>query len=176
MSQKERLKHRKLPSVTESILVDDPTNALRSFQRAQRVWEHAVRSGDAEQVNRTQAALTRAEKKLDTCYEHIVLRALRPKEYEELIGEHPPTPEQVAEAPSPHERPQWDRETFRPALLAACAENDMTAEDWVEFIEEHAATGEGNKLFVAAIAVNESVRLPEAAMLPKGSALTRSSL
>lgn len=176
MTQKDRLKQRARPSVTQSILIDDPTEATRQAQRAAQVYKQAVRSEDKAEIKRTKAALTRATNKLDACYEHITFRSLPPAVYETLIGEHPPTAEQMAAAPGPDERPQWNRDTFRPALLEACAENDMTVDDWVDFLKEHSSRGEGDALFVAALAVNENARLPEAAMLPKGSPLTGNSL
>jgi len=174
-SQRDRMMNRSLPSVTQPIAIDDPTAALRALAHAERVHQHAVRSGDEAEIKRTKTALTRAKNKHDACYEYLTIRALRPKAYEKLMAEHPPTPEQSAAAPAPHEAPQWDRETFRPALLAACVEGDMTAEDWAVWLEEHSARGEGDKLFVVTLALNEAERLPESVMLPKGSPLTPSS-
>lgn len=174
-SQRDRLMNRTLPSVTQAIAIDDPTSALRALSHADRVHQHAVRSGDAAEIKRTKAALTRAQKKHDACFEQLTIRALRPKMYEALIAEHPPTREQTATATAPHEAPQWNRDTFRPALLAACVEGDMTAEDWAAWLEEHSSRGEGDKLFVVTLALNEAERLPESVMLPKGSPLTPSS-
>lgn len=174
-SQRDRMMNRQLPSVVQAIVIDDPTAALRALAHADRVYQHAVRSGDAAQIKRTKAALTRAQNKHDACFEHLTIRALRTPVYEKLIAEHPATPEQIAAAPAPHEAPQWNRETFRPALLAACVENDMTAEDWAAWMEEHSSRGEGDKLFVVTLALNEAERLPESVMLPKGSPLTANS-
>lgn len=173
-SQRDRLMGRELPSVAHAIAVKDPTAAIRSCNRAERVLLHAERSGDAEAIKRTKAALGRAQRKVDACYEVLTVRALLPGAYEALIADHPPTPEQVAAAPAPHEAPQWNRETFRAALLAACVDNDMTEDDWNTWLTEHASRGEGQRLFVAALAVNENERLPESVMLPKGSLRTRS--
>lgn len=174
-SQRDRMMNRQLPSVVQAIAIEDPTAALRSLAQADRVYQHALRSGDEAQIKRTKATLTRAQNRHDACFEHLTIRALRPRAYEQLIAEHPATTEQTAAAPSPHEAPQWNRETFRPALLAACVEGDMTAEDWAAWIEEHSSRGEGDKLFVVTLALNEAERLPESVMLPKGSPLTPSS-
>lgn len=173
-SQRDRLMNRELPFVTQAITLEDPTAAIRALNRAERVLQIAEQSGDAADIKRTKAARNRAQKKVDACYEVLTIRALRPKAYDELIDEHPPTPEQHAAAPEPHLAPQWNRDTFRPALLAACVDGDMTEDDWVAWLEEHSARGEGQRLFVAAIAVNENERLPESVMLPKGSLRTPS--
>lgn len=175
LSQRDRLKNRKLPSVTQPIVIEDPTAADRALKYADRVHQHALRGGDADEIKRTKAAVGRAQKKFDACFEHLTIRALRPRDYDDLIEEHPPTEEQLAAATDPLDTPQWNRETFRPALLAACIEGDMTAEDWAEWLEESSSRGEGQKLFIVTLALNEAERLPESAMLPKGSRLTPSS-
>lgn len=168
MSLKKQLRSRELPSITQTIQLTDATEAAAKLQAATLAHQRAVIRDDPEPLKRTKAALKRAQKAYDTCFAQVVLRALPPRDYEALICEHPPTDEQMA-GTTPDSAPQWNRDTFRPALLAACAEGDMTTEDWAAFLDDHSSRGEGDALFVAALAVNENRRLPEAAMLPKES-------
>jgi hypothetical protein len=170
MSLKEQLTSRARPSVTEHIEIKDPREAKAKLQQALRVLKQAEAKGDPVEVKRCKTAVTRAGKQLEKCFAKITLRALKSKPYEALIGEHPPTPEQIAEAgKNPADWPEWNEDTFYPALFAACAEGDMEEEDWSGFLEENVSRGERRRLYMAALAVNENERMPESTMLPKGS-------
>lgn len=168
MSLKKKLTDRAMPSVVQTIQLADATDAAAALQAATVTHRRAVIKDEPAELKRARAALKRAQKAYDACFAEVVLRAIPPRDYEALICDHPPTEEQMA-GTTPDDAPQWNRETFRPALIAACAEGDMTATDWAEFLAARASRGEGDALFVAALAVNENQRLPEAAMLPKGS-------
>jgi len=60
-SQRDRMMNRTLPSVTQAIAIDDPTAALRALAHAERVHQHAIRSGNEAEIKRTKTALTRAK-------------------------------------------------------------------------------------------------------------------
>ena len=109
-----------------------------------------------------------ARAEVDGCYEQIVLRAMPPADYERLIAAHPPTDEQRGKGEI------WDPDSFRPALLAACADGDMTEQDWVAFLAEHVSAAERQGLYVAALAVNEQERVAESVSVPKGWTQIRS--
>lgn len=170
MSLKDQLTTRARPSITEHIEIKDPSEAKAKLQQALRVLKHAEAKGDPAEVKRCKAAANRAGKQVEACFAKIILRALKSEAYEALIEEHPPTPEQTAKAgKNPAERPEWNEDTFYPALFAACAEGDMTEDDWAGFLEENVSRGERRRLYMAALAVNENERMPESMMLPKGS-------
>lgn len=127
-------------------------------------------------------ALAAAQAALEGCYETILLRALPltgEVTVESLIAEHPPTPDQMAKAKREREEarrlgdpvppwPSWNDDTFRPALLAATADGDMTAEDWSTMLGDRMSTGEVRGLWAACMAVNLLGRAADPVVLPKG--------
>jgi hypothetical protein len=97
--------------------------------------------------------------------EVVPLRALLPQRWDDLLGEHPPPPQQV-------ERGEvYNLATFRPALIAESVvtpdgEEPLTAADWADLALSGRITGpQYNQLFNAAWALND--RSP-AADLGKG--------
>lgn len=170
MSLKADLSERKRPSMPYSVQLTDPAEATAAVHRAERMARQAEIKGDAAEVKKRKAALTRARKQLQQCFKVFEIAALEPDEYEDLIAEHPPTREQIEKAGNdPSEMPEWNADTFYPALLAACVDDDMTAEDWAAFLKKRLSRGERRQLEYALVAINENVRLPEAMVLPKGS-------
>lgn len=161
---------RDLPSVPFSVQKSDPGKAAVDLQQAQLLlWQAETQGADKSVLGRRRAAVTRARKKVEACYETHIIKALPAESYEEVIEAHPPTPEQVeAAGKSPDERPEWNGDTFYPALLEACVDGDKTAEDWAVFLKD-LTRGELRQLKYALIALNENERLPESMMLPKGS-------
>src|SRR5690606_29530626 len=123
---------------------------------------------NSPEYRRAQRQLEAAQAEVDSCYETIVLRALPTSgavTIEKLKAAHPPTPEQLervkAERESARQRgeepppwPEWNEDTFPAALLAACAESDMTEDDWREFLANNVSAGEASGLWMAALAVN----------------------
>lgn len=170
MSLRDQLTTRALPSVTEYIEIKDPSEARGNLEKALRVLKHAEVKGDQAEVKRCKAAATRARKQHEKCFAKLTLRAMPPDDYEDLIDEHPPTPEQIAKAgKNPADWPEWNDKTFYPALFAACAEGDMEGQDWTSFLKTNVSRGERRRLYMVALAVNENERMPESTMLPKGS-------
>lgn len=167
-SLRARLAERRRPHLPYPLLVDDPTEAQQQLDAARQELRQVLIRGD--DTIAAQAAVAQAQADLDGCYAHITLTALRPADYEALIAAHPPTVVQAAETP-----PQiWNPDSFRPALLAACADGDMTADDWTSFLAERCSQGERQGLYVAALIVNEQERIAEPLVLPKGWTTNRS--
>lgn len=166
-SLRKRLADRPRPHITYPLLVDvdELQAAQQRLEQARQEWRQLVLRG--EDATQAQAAVDEAQAAVDGCYAQIVLRALPPEQYEELIAAHPPTEAQRAAGEI------WNVDSFRPALLAGCADGDMTAEDWAAFLAERCSQGERQELWVAALAVNEQARVAEPMVLPKGLTTTR---
>jgi hypothetical protein len=169
MSLKADLSGRKRPSMPYSVQVTDPAEATTALQQAERMVRQAEIKDDKAELKRCRTAVTRAKKTLAACFKVFEIVALEPDEYEDLIDEHPPTPGQIEKAgKNPSEMPEWNDDTFYPALLAACVDDDMTAEDWAAFLKRQMSRGERRQLQYAVLAINENRRMPESMMLPKG--------
>lgn len=183
-SQRDRLLARKRPAVPYRLLIDgDAVGAARmallAAQRDLRQARLQVGKGRAAAVRRAEAAVADAEQAVDACYETVVLHALAPRDLEALIAEHPPTAAQWAavqkardeaaerDGPAPA-WPDWDDDTFYPALLAACAtEAGMSPADWAAFLEANASNGEVVGIRHAALNVNHRERVADPLVLPK---------
>lgn len=150
MSLRDRLLARKLPTATVTIRVDFTPEAdaadteLADATRALRLAEYrdpgADHTGLRARVDAAQAAV-------DSHCETIRLHALPPAEFEALIAAHPPPD---------GSRDGWDETTLRAPLVAACAEGDMTEDDWAELLTKGpVTTGEARALFAAALGVND---------------------
>lgn len=171
VSLRARLADRRRPTLPYPLLVDVERlpAAAAALDEAVRQWRQILLRDDAgERLAAAQSTVEQAKAEVDGCYETVVLRALPPAAYERLIAEHPPSDEQRANGEI------WDPGTFRAALLAACADGDMTAQDWADFLAERCSAAERQGLYVAALAVNEQERVAEPATLPKGWTPTRS--
>lgn len=157
MSLRERLREKSLPTMEHRLRITDDTEARAVLTEAKYALRIAENREDG--VAKAKAAVTKAEAKVDEHYETLKLKALPPSEMEALIDAHPPTKEQRnkdVDAP-------WNTDTFRPALLAACVEGDMTEGDWTEFCSSGGASlGEVRDLFQKALSVND--RTPAAAV------------
>lgn len=164
VSLRARLADRQRPTLVYPLLVDVERlpAATAALDEAVRQWRQVLLRDDGEQLAEAQSTVEQARAEVDSCYEPITLRALPPAAYERLIAEHPPSDEQRAKGEI------WDPTTFRPALLAACADGDMTVSDWTSFLDERCSAAERQGLYVAALTVNEQERVAEPATLPKG--------
>jgi hypothetical protein len=144
MSLRERLRAKSLPTAEFRLRVTDDGDAQAKLVEAQ----YALRLAENrdEGVAKAKTAVTKAQAKLDEHYEVLILQALPPAELEALIAAHPAEKKDDA----------WNEPTFRPALLAACVEGDMTEQDWTEFCSTGGASlGEVKDLYLAALRVNE---------------------
>jgi hypothetical protein len=185
-SQRDRLLGRPRPSLPYPLLVDpDRVETARAelARVQQRVRQVVLKEepGNAR-YRRAEKSIRDAEAVVDGCYETLILRALPTRgevTTERLIAAHPPTDAQMAAAKLEREKaktrgedlppwPDWDDDTLRPALLAACAEGGMSEQDWTEFLAGHVSDGEARALWLACLAVNERERVADPLVLPKG--------
>lgn len=169
-----RVKKRGLPSLPFRLLVvDDEELAaaqqklLEATERRRRAERNLVpdKPERVKEATSAKAALTRAEKAFAACWETIRLTAIEPAAFEALKAEHAPTPEQLKADPES----EYNKDTFRPALLSACAEGGKSVDEWVDMLEHQFSAGERQELFTTALAVNASTRVVESVVLPKGS-------
>lgn len=172
-ARRERLRARPLPSIVYPLLVDDPAQARAALEQEQQLLRQVIlkhgADDDIEDYREHKAKVEAAQAALDDCYELIALTALRPAAYEQLAAQHPPTAAQQAK----DDKAWVNVDTFRPALLQACADSDMTAADWAAFLEENVSTGERQGLYVAALGINERDRFADP-LVPKGWTATPS--
>lgn len=189
-SQRDRLLARPRPSLAYPLLVDQDAvdAARRDLGQAHADARQAMlaKNTDDAEVQAAQRRITDAEQAVHACYETVVLRALPPGDVERLRADHPPTEQQMAAAKAERERaakrgeepplwPEWNEDTFRPALLAACTpDSGMGADDWATFLQGHVSDGEARGLWLACLAVNARERVADPLVLPKGSTLTNS--
>ena len=185
-SQRERLLGRPRPSLAYRLLVDGDglEQARKEHERVRVRTRQTLLRADpgSPEYRKAQRDLDKAQAAVDVCYETIVLRAL-PTDgevtSEKLMAAHPPTDEQVARVKAERDKahqqgrdlapwPEWNDDTFPAALLAACAESDMSEQDWREFLAGHVSDGEKRGLWLAALAVNERERVADPLVLPKG--------
>lgn len=160
MSLRERLLSRPRPSGSYPLRIDDDTEARKDVEQAQallRIMEIQGGAADQGAVRKARSALKKAESRLQACYEFVTLRALPPDDFEALVGAHKPreaTTDQL-----------WNNETFPNACLLACAESDLSEQDWELVWTKVLSNAERIELSNAAIRVN--VRVPDSS-LPKG--------
>lgn len=146
MSLKARLSQRELPTAEFPLRISDDSEARGELTAAQYELRLAEgREESAAKIKAAKAKVDKAQKKLDAHYETLKLHAIPSVEMEALITKHPPKRDS---------EDSWNVETFRPALIAACVEGDMTEQDWAEFLAK-APLGEVRELFTAALRVND---------------------
>lgn len=142
------------------VRIDDDTAARAAVEQARQtlalIQMQSQLTEDGEAVAAAQQAVATAEELLRGCYEQVVLRALPPKRWEDLVGKHPLRPGSTDEV--------WNTETFPRAAFVACVEGDLTSAEWDQVLDEVLSQAERVRLCNAAIAVN--VRVPDQT-LPK---------
>lgn len=177
----DRIKARERPSVPFKLLVVDGEQLAAAQRRltdaATRLRQAILRDNPEKPERRKElraarAAHKRAETKAEECWETIRLTALPPDEFEQLKAAHPPTPEDLKK----DENAEWSREGLRPALLSECAEGGLSVDEWRSLLAERFSKGERAEIFTLALAINESARVVEQVVLPKGSTGMNSSL
>lgn len=168
MSLRDRLKGRQLPSATVAIRLDwseESYALLRQLEDAEQRLALA-KAGDGN-VDESGTLANELRARTDAFYEFLTLRALPAAEMERLVADHPPTEEQIKAGAV-----NFNRETFFPALLAACVEGSETAEDWAQMLESgELVMGEVTALISTAMQLND--RSPSVS-LGKGSTTTPS--
>lgn len=159
MGLKDRFAARQRPRETFPLRMDfgpESEDAEREFARASAELAEARAAGWTD-LGALQRRVEAAREARNTFYEFLEVVALSPREFDDLVGEHPPSEEQRAKAKTQgRPEPIWNTDTFVPALLAACIESDMSADDWAELTSKGpVASGEVGALFSAALQVND---------------------
>lgn len=172
MSLRDQLRARKRPTLDYDLPIDDAVGAGRALLEAQqrlRAAEALLAVADDEKRAPMQAAVDaereaceETEAALDACYAHITLTAMKPPDYEVLVGKHP--------AREGTDDEKFNKETFPRACFLESA-TELSPIEWEEFLRENFSWIEIQDLFDVAVAVNE--RLVNRA-LPKGLMRTRS--
>lgn len=169
MSLKDRLRERQLPQATVGLRMDWSSESYQLHEdlaRAERDLVMAEAAGD-DDLDQRRSDVDELRAKVDALYEYLTIKALPAQDMEELVNNHPPTAEQVAEDPNAG----FNRTTFFPALLAACVEGTETAEDWQELLTSgELVIGEVNALIGTAMSLND--RSPSVSL---GKGLTTTS-
>lgn len=183
-SQRDRLLGRSRPSAPYRLLVDADAvgpahQALLEAQGLARQAKLQTGKGRAATIRKAEAAVAQAQAALDACYEVITFTALEPAAVEALMNAHPPTQAQLATATADREEaqqrgerdlpdwPEWNEDTYKPAMLAACCDNGMTADDWATFLRSNLSTGERSDIWQHVVAVNAKVRVADPMIIPK---------
>lgn len=172
MSIKDALLNRELPSIMYPFEIKDPTELTRQLSAAESTANDILRSGKKttakyKTAKRDMEAIAKA---IESCFVKIKITSLPADEYDALIDAHPPTAEQKAE--DGEGDTLWNEDTFRPALLAACTDEGMTADDWSAALKKM-SKGERRSIWVAVLTLNESNRQPSLEAVGKGHAVTR---
>lgn len=151
-SLREVLSGKVRPRRTYRMALTDPEPAQQALADAQQEARLAVvrHGSESEQAGEAAAAVAAAQVAVDACWHQIVLYALPAPRFAALMREHPPTKEGRVRGD------EWNPDTFQPALIAACAQDDdMTEQEWAdELNSDRWPLGHRNALFAEALAVN----------------------
>lgn len=152
MSERERLLGRQLPPTPFRLQIDytpAADAAAAELEAARRAMELA--KGQGADLTPYTARLDAAETAYESHCMVLQVRVIPADQYEQLELDHPPN---VGQAERGF---QWNLDTFAPALLEACVDGDMTAEDWAQLrkVGGRVARGEINSLINLCLAVND---------------------
>lgn len=158
-TQRDRLLSRSRPTTIHHLRVEDDTDARAAVEAAQEALGVARMRMDAratEAVTEAENTLEKARADLAACYEPVVIRAMEPRRFEDLVAQHPARD-------GKDER--WNVETFPRALFLASVVGELSREEWEQVLDEQCSEGEQNGLFLDAQLVN--ARMPDG-RVPKG--------
>lgn len=152
-SQRDRLLGRTRPTLTHHLRVDDDTAARAAVEAAREQLAAAEMRFDpraGEAVKEARAALEAAQGLLAECYEPVVLRAMPPKEFEELVAQHPARKDETE---------RWNNDTFPRAAFLASVTGELSRTEWETVLDEQLSEGERNAICLDALRVN--ARMPD---------------
>ena len=161
-TQRDRLMSRTRPSDTYHLPVGDEaemrdaTAAVETAQEALSVARMRFDDRAAVAVEEAQAALAQAGKALAALYEPVVIRAMKPAAFEQLVAEHP-----AREG----KEERWNADTFPRALFLESVVGELTREEWESLLDEGCSEGEKTGMLLTAQLVN--ARTPDGT-IPKG--------
>lgn len=159
----DRLKKRKKPEITLRICLDDDLVQEVEDLEAELELAKFNKADTAEIESRLEDATARRDAETEV----LTLRSIGRIAFRDLKREHPPTDEQVAEWQKAHATPdptdpkvmipatsvpEFDTDTFPPALIAACLVPPWTPEE-VEDLTEDWNDSEFMQLWASAMAV-----------------------
>lgn len=149
-SRRDRLSSRPRPQAIVKLRLDTSQEFLNKERELEAIEIELTRAPnqklDDNIIETLEARKAVLKEELSPGYDIVVINALRPDQMEALIAEHP----------SGEEGFSFNRDTFFPALLAACVEGDDSAEDWASIITDGTLVlGEVNSLLAAAMEVND---------------------
>lgn len=163
MGLRDRLQQRQIPTTTFHLRVafgDDADEARQRWEDAADALEAAKQRGEQDLVP-LREKVAEAKAAADPFYEKLLLKALLPADFEELITQHPPTGEQREQARARGGEASWNGDTFVPALLAACVtgedpEEALSEQDWAWMLTKGPLTsGEKSLLFNTCLEIND---------------------
>jgi hypothetical protein len=131
-AKKVRLAHYDIPQV-DSDVADEVAARVRRAQSMLSVLDLGD-DGDAQARAEAERELAEAKARLAECFHRVSFKGLPEDDFDALVNEHPPTPEQVdkdKKLPKDQQR-LWNEDTFVPALAEACyvGGDGLTAEEW----------------------------------------------
>lgn len=151
-SLEDAFRGRKLPTQVVPLPADADSYQRLSRALAAALWDlEEARQRGAVDTASLVANVEHLQQMLDDApVVAVKLTALPPPEWESLVGEHPPMPEELAQGY------QWHIETFRPALLErATVTDDGNVPNWDALVKAgHLTAGELQGLFDAAVMLN----------------------
>jgi hypothetical protein len=106
-----------------------------------------------QRIVAARADLDAAIAALDACHFQVTVTALPPEHFEKLVAEYPARED---------EDEAWNADTFPRALFAACANDDLTPDEWLAFLDGQCSQAERDMLLLAAQQIN--VRAPSHAV------------
>lgn len=167
MNLRERRKQRARPATVWPLRIDE-VDRVAELRTARDQADNEVRiatiayAADAPELVAARERAEAVRRDLVACYEPIELQALVPTAYEELVAEHPSEEQGSDDA--------WGKD-FPRALFLACAQGDLTAEEWASLLDEDLTPGEREDLLNTVLELH--LRLPDP-HLPKDWTSTRS--
>jgi len=128
-------------------------------------------TGSRKELTVAKKALDEADVALREASQRFVFQSISRRQYQDLVDEHPPTKDQVAEGEESGNPPDFDVEGFAPALIAACVvDPPMTPDEANELWNSPEwSTAESMLLFITANGANSQSRVVD---LGKGSGST----
>lgn len=162
MSLRDALARKRQRETFYDLEIADPTEPREKYEAARAALRLAeMRHGkDSDEAAEARESLSAARAEWSACTYRITFRNLPSDEYEALVAAHPPTKEQQDKGD------QWDRATFAPALIAACAvDSDMSEDEWVEELKsDRWPVADRDAVFLKALGANLE---PRSATVPK---------
>ena len=163
---KTRLMSRERPSLVYTLQLEDSSELKERLAKAKIQLE---RSSKAEKDKATRR-VKRLEKQIANTAVKVKFTALPRAEYEELIYTYPPTVEQV-DGKSDEDVPVWNTDSFPAALIAACSDTGMTADEWQSVLDNNLNKGESQLIWATVLQLNELPKQVDSS-IPKGFAAT----